>query len=100
MILVDSGVCEMVTNTNSRNRIFISQRQLTDQNDLPQIENELKKGQILFLKTGQFFEQTEVIKLKSTIDFLKKTCANLGGSIGRIGPDLLVLTPNENIKLY
>jgi len=91
----------MATNTNnSRSHIYISQRQLTDQKDLLQIETELKNGQILFLKTSKFFEQTEVIKLKTTIDFLKKTCANLGGSIGRIGPDLLVLTPNEKIKLY
>ncbi len=91
----------MATNTNnSRSHIYISQRQLTDQKDLSQIENDLRGGQILFLKTSQYFEQTEVIKLKTTIDFLKKTCANLGGSIGRIGSDLLVLTPNEKIKLY
>ena len=93
----------MATNTNnSRSHIYISQRQLTDQKDLLQIENDLRGGQILFLKTSKYFEQyqDEVIKLKTTMDFLKKTCANLGGSIGRIGPDLLVLTPNEKIKLY
>lgn len=93
----------MATKTNnSRSHIYISQRQLTDQKDLLQIENDLRGGQILFLKTSKYFEQyqDEVIKLKTTMDFLKKTCANLGGSIGRIGPDLLVLTPNEKIKLY
>lgn len=93
----------MVTNANnSRSHIYISQRQLTDQRDLSQIENDLKNGQILFLKTGQFFEQyqDEVIKLKSAIDQLKKICISFGGSIGRIGSDLLVLTPNEKIKLY
>ena len=93
----------MVTNTNkSRSHIYISQRQLADQKDLSQIETELKNGQILFLKTGKYFEQyqDEVIKLKTTMDFLKKICLNIGGSIGRIGPDLLVLTPNERIKLY
>ena len=87
----------MVTNTNkSRSHIYISQRQLADQKDLSQ------QGQILFLKTGKYFEQyqDEVIKLKTTMDFLKKICLNIGGSIGRIGPDLLVLTPNERIKLY
>jgi len=90
-----------ITN-NSRNRIYISQRQLTDQKDISQIENDLKNGQILFLKTGKYFEQyqDEVIKLKTTMDFLKKICMKIGGSIGRIGPDLLVLTPNEKIKLY
>jgi len=93
----------MVTSiNNSQSRIYISQRQLTDQKDLPQIESELKNGQILFLRTNNFFEQyqDEVIKLKQMIDQLKKICLNFGGSIGRIGPDLLVLTPNEKIKLY
>jgi len=93
----------MATNmNNSRSRIYISQRQLTDQRDISQIESDLKNGQILFLKTGQFFEQyqDEVIKLKGAMDQLKKICLNFGGSIGRIGPDLLVLTPNEKIKLY
>ena len=93
----------MVTNANnSRSHIYISQRQLTDQGDLSQIENDLKSGQILFLNTGQFFEQyqDEVIRLKQMIDQLKKICLNYGGSIGRIGPNLLVLTPNEKIKLY
>jgi len=93
----------MATNTNnSRNHIYISQRQLTDQKDLSQIETELKSGQILFLKTSKFFEQyqDEVIKLKQMIDQLKKICLNIGGSIGRIGSDLLVLTPSEKIKLY
>ena len=93
----------MATNANnSRSRIYISQRQLTDQKDLSQIETDLRANKILFLKTGQFFEQyqDEVIKLKQMIDQLKKICVNIGGSIGRIGPDLLVLTPNEKIKLY
>ena len=93
----------MATNmNNSRSRIYISQRQLTDQREISQIESDLKKGQILFLKTGQFFEQyqDEVIKLKGAMDQLKKICLSFGGSIGRIGPDLLVLTPNERIKLY
>jgi len=93
----------MVTNANnSRSHIYISQRQLTDQKDLSQIENDLRANKILFLKTSQFFEQyqDEVIKLKQMIDQLKKICLNFGGSIGRIGPDLLVLTPNDKIKLY
>ena len=93
----------MVTSVNnSQSRIYISQRQLTDQKDLPQIKSELKNGQILFLRTNNYFEQyqDEVIKLKQMIDKLKKICLNFGGSIGRIGPDLLVLTPNEKIKLY
>jgi SepF-like predicted cell division protein (DUF552 family) len=92
----------MVKNTNnSRSRIYISQRQLNEK-DLSQIEKDLRGGQILFLKTGQFFEQyqDEVIKLKGAMDQLKKICLSFGGSIGRIGPDLLVLTPSEKIKLY
>jgi len=92
----------MASVKDSRSNIYILQRQLTDQKDLLQIEKDLRAGQILFVKTNHFFEQyqDEVTKLKNTVDFLKKTCENLGGSIGRIGPDLLVLTPNEKIKLY
>ncbi|MHA1901424.1 MAG: hypothetical protein ACTSW5_11060, partial [Promethearchaeota archaeon] len=71
----------MASVKDSRSNIYILQRQLTDQKDLLQIEKDLRAGQILFVKTNHFFEQyqDEVTKLKNTVDFLKKTCENLGG---------------------
>jgi SepF-like predicted cell division protein (DUF552 family) len=80
--------------------IYISQYSLTS-SDLPRIEKDLKAGKILFLKTSGFFTQFEdnVLMLKSTIEELKKIVATKRGTIGRIGSDILVLTPHNHVKL-
>ena len=81
--------------------IYISQYSLTSSEDLPRIEKDLKAGKILFLQTSGFFTQFEdnVLMLKSTIEELKKIVSTKRGTIGRIGADVLVLTPHNHVKL-
>lgn len=81
--------------------MYISQYSLTCSEDLAKIEKDLKAGKILFLQTSGFFKQFEdnVLMLKSTIEELKKIVSTKRGTIGRIGADILVLTPHNRIKL-
>ena len=80
--------------------MYISQYSLTSA-DLTQIEKDLKAGKILFLQTTRFFSQfqEDVLTLKSTMEELKKIVATRRGTIGRIGSDILVLTPHQNVRL-
>ncbi|MCF2141546.1 MAG: cell division protein SepF [Candidatus Lokiarchaeota archaeon] len=82
--------------------VYIRKLDLQDQRDLRQISENLAKNRILFVQTKKFFEQhqNDLITLKNTMNQLKQICLRNGGSIGRVGDDILVLTPNPNIKLY
>jgi SepF-like predicted cell division protein (DUF552 family) len=82
--------------------IYISQRDLSEEKELSQIETDLKGGKILLLNTEPFFElhQDNLVSLKNAMDQLKIMCSRVKGSIGRIGDNLLIITPNERIKLY
>ncbi|WP_457557664.1 hypothetical protein [Candidatus Harpocratesius sp.] len=82
--------------------VYIRKLDLQDQRDLKQISDNLAKNRILFVQTKKFFEhhQNDLITLKNTMNQLKQICLHHGGSIGRVGDDILVLTPNPNIKLY
>jgi len=81
--------------------VHIIHKQLSEEN-LSQIEGELDRGQIIFLDCGAYIEkfQDDIAKIKDTIDALKKVCFRRGGAFGRIGTELLILTPNPQIKLF
>ena len=72
-----------------------------DHHDLAQVQSELNHG-ILFLNTAPFFAkyQHDVLTLKNTIDELKKMVLRKGGSVGRIGENILVLSPRKDVKLF
>ncbi|MHA1775310.1 MAG: hypothetical protein DRO88_05095 [Promethearchaeia archaeon] len=82
--------------------VYIRKLELQDQRDLKHISENLAKNRILFVQTRLFFEQHQhdLITLKNTMNKLKQICMRHGGSVGRIGDDILVLTPNDQIKLY
>ena len=84
------------------NCIQILQKELKINKNLTEIENGLKVGQILFVKTNKFFEnfQDDVLTLKDTIDRLKKICERRNSSMGRIGNDILVISPKKITKQY
>ncbi len=102
--LLCHNLSNMVTNNSfplSSPAMYISQYSLTSSEDLPKIEKDLKAGKILFLQTSRFFTEFEdnVLMLKSTIEELKKIVSSKRGTIGRIGADILVLTPHNHVKL-
>ena len=89
-------------NQSSNNPITITEYELTNQHELGQIEAKLQDGNILFVKTRNVFDlyQDEIVVLKNLFEKLQRVCNRYGGSMGRIGKNLLVLTPNKQIKLY
>ena len=89
--------------THSKNPSFLISRQdLKDHHDLTYLQSELNHGNILFLNTSHFFAQFhhDVLTLKNTIDELKKMVLRKGGSVGRIGEHILVLSPRKDVKLF
>ena len=91
-----------MTNKKSVDPIYIERFDLTAKSDLGQIQSNLADGRVLFIDTQKFFEAYEgnVVVLKKTMDKLKKACIRMGGSIGRVGSDILVLTPGDRVKLF
>jgi SepF-like predicted cell division protein (DUF552 family) len=73
-----------------------------DHHDLAQVQSELNHGKLLFLNTTPFFAhyQNDVLALKNIIDELKKMVLRKGGSIGRVGENILILSPRKDVKLF
>jgi SepF-like predicted cell division protein (DUF552 family) len=69
--------------------------------DLARIEADIQAGRILFVETNRFFAKFDenILVLKQTFEKLHRICAACGGSMGRIGDDILVLSPNSHIIL-
>ena len=86
----------------NQEQLYIAQNEIADLRDLPRVEAELQKGHIVLLKTESFFDlyQDDVVTLKKMVDQLRSIANRSGGNLARIDEDLLVITPNEAIKLY
>lgn len=92
----------MAVDNRSSDPVFIKKMELRDNHDIKKISQNLSLNRILFVQTKLYFEQhrDDIIVLRDTMNQLKKICTQNGGSMGRIGEDILVLTPNENVKLF
>ncbi len=83
-------------------KVQLIKRNLADKRDLDKIETELRAGKVLFLKTQEFFEQYEndVLTLKNSFNRLKQCCREVGGSMGRLDEEILVISPFEKIRFF
>ena len=70
--------------------------------EVDMIKRELAKGNVVFLDFSEFLEEdtNEMVDLKRAIEQLRGYCQEIGGDIGRIGEQLLILTPNRRIKIF
>ncbi|MHA1820728.1 MAG: cell division protein SepF [Promethearchaeota archaeon] len=70
--------------------------------DVKEIIENLKKGYIMILNAKPLLNQTtsSVLELKRSIEQLRGFCNELGGSIGRLGEDMLIITPDSKIRIY
>jgi SepF-like predicted cell division protein (DUF552 family) len=68
-------------------------------NDLEMIQRDLQEGNIMVLNTEKLLDSRSILELKRAIDKLRGSCQDLGGSIGRIGDQFLVITPNPYIRI-
>ncbi|MFX1572002.1 MAG: cell division protein SepF [Promethearchaeota archaeon] len=73
-----------------------------DFSNLSQIEdikNQLMKQKILIINAKEILEKVDVSELKGAIENLKSFLRENGGSLGRLGDQYLIVTPNSHIKI-
>ena len=68
-------------------------------NDIEPIQRNLKNGNIMLLNTEKLLKSRSILELKRVIDQLRGSCNELGGSIGRVGNNFLILTPSPFIRI-
>jgi SepF-like predicted cell division protein (DUF552 family) len=95
-------VCDVTADNRPPSPVYITKLDLRDERDLQQIARNLAQNRILFVQTKLYFEQhrDDLITLRNTMNQLKHICQKKGGSLGRIGDDILVMTPSPQIRLY
>ncbi len=70
-------------------------------NQIDDIKRELGRKRILIINAKSLFEanNTQIETVKKCIEEIKTFLKENGGSIGRIGDDFLIITPNSQIKI-
>lgn len=68
-------------------------------NDVEKIQRDLQDGNIMVVNTEKLLQTRSILELKRAIDKLRGSCQGLGGSIGRIGDQFLIITPNPYIRI-
>ncbi|MHA1728758.1 MAG: cell division protein SepF, partial [Promethearchaeota archaeon] len=80
---------------------YVKMIEFSSFDDVDTIKNDLENGNIMILNAQKLLKckTTSVLELKRTIDALKGHCGRLGGSIARLGDNMLILTPNAYIRI-
>lgn len=88
-----------LTSYSRPNVSYIRMTEFSSLNDIESIQRNLKNGNIMLLNTEKLLQTRSILELKSAIDQLRRSCKELGGSIGRLGNNFLILTPNPFIRI-
>jgi len=80
---------------------FIKKYELNSREQLDDIKNHLRSRKILIINANKFLESgnINILEFKEIIDDLKTFISKNGGSIGRLGKNYLILTPNAQIRI-
>ncbi|MDX1797155.1 MAG: cell division protein SepF [Candidatus Lokiarchaeia archaeon] len=78
---------------------IIRKYDFTNLNQVEDIKNQLLKRKILIINAKEILECIDVSELKRTIEDLKSFLRENGGSMGRLGDNYLIMTPNANVKI-
>ncbi|MBD3196421.1 MAG: DUF552 domain-containing protein [Candidatus Lokiarchaeota archaeon] len=72
-----------------------------DLSQIDEIKTQLKNRRILIINAKEILEggKIKLLELKQVIDELKTFLRSLGGSIGRIGDNYMILTPNSQVRI-
>ncbi len=83
-------------------KVFLYLSKFHSISEVDSIKRELAKGNVVFLDFSEFLEDdsNDTVDLKRGIEQLRGYCQETGGDIGRIGEELLILTPNKKIKIF
>lgn len=71
----------------------------TNLNQVQDIKKQLLKRKILIINAKDILEFVDVSELKRTIEELKSFLRENGGSMGRLGDQYLIMTPNAQVKI-
>lgn len=65
------------------------------------VQDELRRGNILILDTLEILSQgeTAILEFKRALEQIKGTVRELGGSLGRLGEQYIIATPNPHLKI-
>ncbi|MFX0037864.1 MAG: cell division protein SepF [Promethearchaeota archaeon] len=78
---------------------IIRKYDFTNLNQVEDIKNQLLKRKILIINAKEVLEYVDVSELKRCIEDLKVFLRENGGSMGRLGDNYLIMTPNANVKI-
>jgi SepF-like predicted cell division protein (DUF552 family) len=68
-------------------------------NQVEDIKKQLLKRRILIINAKEILENVDVSELKRGIEDLKSFIRENGGSMGRLGEQYLIITPNTHVKI-
>ena len=70
-------------------------------NQVADIQDDLRRGNILILDTLEFLSQgeTAILEFKRGLEQIRGTVRELGGSLGRLGEQYIIATPNPHLKI-
>lgn len=85
----------------SAQNYLIKKFALTSVNQVEEIKTQLLKKRVLIINASDVLENKSIPiqELKSALDEIRSFLKQNGGSIGRIGDQYLIVTPNSHIKL-
>ncbi|KKK42780.1 hypothetical protein LCGC14_0631560 [marine sediment metagenome] len=78
---------------------IIKKYDFSNVNQVEDIKRQLLGRRILLINAKDILENGEVSELKRCIEELKAFLRENGGSIGRLGDNYLILTPNAHVKI-
>ncbi|MBY8992404.1 MAG: cell division protein SepF [Candidatus Lokiarchaeota archaeon] len=78
---------------------IIKKYDFSDINQVEDIKKQLLGRKILLINAKEILENIEISELKRGIEDIKMFLRENGGSMGRLGDQYLILTPNNHIKI-
>jgi len=78
---------------------IIKKYDFSDINQVEDIKKQLLGRKILLINAKEILENVEISELKRGIEDIKMFLRENGGSMGRLGDQYLILTPNNHIKI-
>jgi len=78
---------------------IIRKYDFTNPNQVEDIKKQLLKRRILIINAKEILEYADISEVKRCIEDLKSFLRENGGSMGRLGDNYLIVTPNVHVKI-
>ena len=78
---------------------IIRKYNFTNLNQVDDIKKQLLRRKILIINAKEILKNVDVSELKRIIEDLKSFLRENGGSMGRLGDQYLIMTPNSHVKI-